>query len=299
MIITGNQKTGLIQALIAFSIWGVCPVYFKALQHVSAMELLCQRAVWSLPILVILVLFRGELGAIRPSLAVPKVLATLFLTTVLMACNSFVFIYAVVSGQVLQASLGYFINPLVNVFLGMIILRERLRPLQILAVILAGAGTVNLTVHYGALPWISLTLAFCFGFYGLFRKTIQIDPLTGLLVEGILIFPFTMAYLIYLAYSNGIAFGAVDWQTTGLLMFAGLVNTVPLLAFITAARRLRYTTIGLCQYLGPSLHFILAIFVYREIFGPAHLVTFSLIWTGLIIFMIDSFKQAQTALPQT
>jgi chloramphenicol-sensitive protein RarD len=225
-----------------------------------------------------------------------RVFITLVGTAFLAASNWFVFIYAISNNQVLQTSLGYFLNPLINVVLGMIFLRERLRPWQGVAVGLAAIGTLNLAWKFGGFPWISLFLALSFGFYGLLRKTVKIESLNGLFVETTLLCPLAIGYLVYLGFTGAGAFGTVDWQTTFLLLLAGMVTALPLVWFTSGARRLPYTTVGVVQYVAPSLQFILAVFAFNEPFTTTHLVTFICIWTGLAVFMADSFAHQRQAL---
>jgi chloramphenicol-sensitive protein RarD len=212
----------------------------------------------------------------------------------LVACNWFVFIYAVATDQVLEASLGYFINPLVNVLLGMVFLRERLRPWQGVAVLLAAAGTLVLTVSYGRVPWIALVLAFSFGVYGLVRKTVRIESLNGLFVETTLLSPVALGYLLLVGLQGQGRFLAGDAGTSGLLVLAGAITALPLVWFTSGARRLTYTTVGLLQYLAPTLQFLLAVAVYGEPFTMVHLLTFTLIWAGLSIFMLDVFAHQRS-----
>jgi chloramphenicol-sensitive protein RarD len=290
--ISRKQKIGVLFALAAFGFWGMVPIYFKAVQHVPPLNVLGHRVVWSVPFTAALILVGRQWKSLREALGVPRVLGTLFLSATLVALNWFVFIYAITTNRVIHASLGYFINPLVNVLLGMVFLRERLGRWQTLAVLLAAAGTLNLTIRQGQLPWISLALAFSFGFYGLLRKTVRIESLNGLFVETSLLFPLAFGYLAFAAWKGTGAFGVVNWQTTLLLALAGGVTSLPLVWFTSAARKLRYSTIGLIQYLAPSLQFMLAVFLYDEPFTAAHQVTFGFIWTGLAIFMADSlYKQ--------
>ena len=270
--------------------WGIAPVYFKAMQHVPPFEILCHRVVWSVPFTALLITLGRDWGALAKAVSTRKVLGTLFLSATLVAANWFIYIYAILTDRLLKASLGYFINPLVNILLGILFLRERLRFWQVLAVFFAAAGTLNLTVNYGSLPWISLTLAFSFGFYGLIRKTVLIESVNGLFIETSLLFPFAVSYLFYLAVKGAGAFGVIDWQTTTLLFLAGLVTSLPLVWFTSAARRLQFTTIGIAQYISPSLQFILAVLYYREPFNHVYLITFVFIWVGLAIFIADSFS---------
>jgi chloramphenicol-sensitive protein RarD len=246
--------------------------------------------VWSIPFAALLITHNRDWKVLRDALHARKTWTTLFMSAVLLAANLLVFIYAVVTDRVLQASLGYFINPLVNVLFGIVFLKERLRRWQALAVLLAAAGTFNLAVNSGEFPWISLSLAFCFGFYGLLRKTVQIESVNGLFVETSFLFPLAFGYLSFLTVKGKCEFWVSDWQTTTLLALAGLVTSVPLVWFTSAARRLRYATIGILQYLAPSSQFVLAVFYYREPFTNVYLFTFFCIWVGLAIFVADSLS---------
>jgi chloramphenicol-sensitive protein RarD len=291
-----QQRVGVLYALAAFGFWGLVPVYFKAVGHVAPLDVLAHRVVWSAALTALLVTAGREWGELPRAMGSGRVLGTLALTALLVSGNWLTFIYAVQTGRVLEASLGYFINPLVNVVLGVIFLRERLRPRQILAVLLAAAGTLNLTLSLGTLPWIALVLALSFGFYGLLRKTVHIGALNGLFAETALLLPAALAYLVYLDTRGQGAFGRIDWQTTGLLVLAGAVTALPLVWFTAAARRLRYSTIGLFQYLAPSLHFLLAVAVYREPFTRTHLLTFTLIWAGLALYLSDTLASRRREL---
>ncbi len=297
MLLPLNQdfKTGVLYATAAFIFWGLTPIYFKAVDQVPPLELLAQRVVWSVPLIALLVSAGRQWGNLKRALASLKVWAVLALTTCLISAAWFVFIYAMVNGKVLEASLGYFINPLVNVVLGMVFLKERLRPWQLAAVLLAAAGTVNLALSYGQVPWISLTLALCFSAYGLLRKTVPIESLNGLFVETSFLLPPALAYLIWLAANGQGAFWSGGAEVTGLLLLSGAVTALPLIWFTSAARRLPYTTLGLFQYLGPSIQLLLAVFVYHEPFTSSHLITFGCIWAGLLLYMIDSFRAQRQA----
>jgi chloramphenicol-sensitive protein RarD len=198
---------------------------------------------------------------------------------------------------VLETSLGYYINPLVNVVLGVVVLRERIGPWRSLAVVLAAAGVLNLALRAEGFPWVALTLAFTFGVYGLIRKTVKIEAAEGLLVETVLLLPFGLAYLLYLAASGAGAFGTIDWRTDLLLVLSGAVTALPLIWFTAAARRLDYSTLGFFQYIAPSGHFLLAVFVYGESFTSAHLVTFLCIWSGLAIYTLRSLAASRRTRP--
>jgi chloramphenicol-sensitive protein RarD len=287
---SNRQKSGVAYALAAYSFWGLLPIYFKAVQPVTSMEILAHRIIWSVPVTALLISLGRDWKSLKTALVSKKVVGTLLLTALLVASLWLVFIFAVNSNHLLQASLGYYINPLVNVLLGVIFLKERLSFFQITAVILAAFGTANLTFHYGEFPWIALLLALTGGFYGLLRKTVQIESVNGLFVETCLISPFALAFLIYSALQGHMIFGTADYQTTGLLMLAGAITVFPMVWFTCAARRLRYSTMGLLQYVSPSLMFALAVFQYHEPITPAKFITFLFIWTALAVFMIDSLK---------
>ena len=290
MSFSREQKIGVLYGLAAFGFWGFVPIYFKALQHVLPLEILGHRVIWSVPLRALLITLGRDWNALRLALYSRKVLGMLFVSSTLVAFNWFVYIYAVNTDRVLQASLGYFINPLVNVLLGIMFLRERLRPLQAIAVLFAAAGTITLTVSHGTVPWIALALASLFGLYGLLRKMVRIESVNGLFVETSLLFPFALGYLVFRGMKGVGSFGAIDWQTTMLLILAGAVTTFPLVWFTSAVRRLRYATIGILQYLAPTIQFFLAILCYNEPFTLTSLLTFACIWAGLVIYMVDSLS---------
>lgn len=286
-----RQKIGFFYAIAAFGFWGMVPLYFKSVQHVPPLEILGHRIVWSVPLTLLLIAISHDWKALGQAISSIKVIRTLVLSSMLVATNWFIFIYAINTNRVLQASLGYFINPLVSVLLGVVFLRERLQPLKIMAVLLAAFGTVTLTLSYGKFPWISLALAFSFGFYGLLRKTVRIESVNGLFIETSLIFPLAFCYLVFRGVKGDGAFGVIDWQTTVLLLLSGAVTTFPLVWFTCATRRLQYATIGILQYLAPTLQFLLAVFYYKEPFNITYIITFCFIWAGLGIFMADSIVQ--------
>ena len=285
-----DRLLGGLSALAAFGIWGFIPVYFKAVAHVPAPELFAHRTVWSVLLLLALIALGRRWSALRAGLAERRAWLLIAVSTSLLAFNWLVFIWAINDGRVLETSLGYYINPLFNVLLGVLVLRERLNPWQGLAVALATLGVLNLTLQLGSFPWVSLALAASFGIYGLIRKTIRLNSLEGLFVETTLVAPLGLAYLIYLDAAGTGALGAHDRTTDILLILTGVVTTLPLMAFASAARRLQYTTVGFFQYIAPTGHFLLAVFVYGEAFTDAHLITFALIWTALAIFTIQSLR---------
>jgi len=278
-------RTGVAFALAAFLSWGFVPVYFKQLSDVPAVEVLAHRIVWS-------VLFLGGYIAVRDSFRLTfdifrdwRLVGWLVLSGALVAFNWLIFVWAVAHDHIIETSLGYFINPLVNVLLGMVFLDERLRPLQWAAVTLAFMGTLYLALDYGKLPWVALLIAFSFAFYGLIRKRLPVKPVQGLLVETLLMLPAALVYLIWLGPGTFEAFGGV---TDGWLVGTGLVTALPLLWFINAAKRMPYSTLGFFQYLTPSVSLLLAVFVYDEAFTLAYAVAFGSIWLGLLLFSADA-----------
>jgi len=284
-----SALSGVIYAGAAFLIWGVGPVYWKVLTHVPSLEIIMHRIVWSFLFLLPLIFLRRRWGEFTGVFKDRRLLLTLLLTAVLVALNWLIYIWAVNHEHILQASLGYYINPLVNVLLGMLFLRERLRRAQIVAVLLTTAGVLYLTVYYGQFPWVALSLAFSFGIYGLIRKTAPVGSLVGLTVETLLLTAPAAAYLSYLAVVGRGVFLHRGLQIDLFLVCSALMTGLPLLLFALGARRLYYSTVGLMQYIAPSGMFLLAVFAYGEPFASAQLGTFVLIWAALAIYSTDSF----------
>ncbi len=287
-----ERRVGSLYAIAAFGFWGLTPVYYKLMPHVPPVEVLAHRVVWSVVFGALFVSLVSAWPAVRSALANPRTLRALALTAALVSTNWLIYIYAVVSDQVMATSLGYYINPLVNVLLGMLFLGERLGRGRTLAVALAAMGTASLAFELGGLPWISLTLAFSFGFYGLIRKRLGLPAMAALFVETLLVAPLALLALGWFGVQGESAFGS-DLRTTVLLIFAGPVTLLPLLWFAEAARRLPLITVGFFQYLAPTLTFLLATLVYSEPFTLAWAVTFVLIWSGLAVFTIDSIRTRQ------
>lgn len=292
---SSTPQRGILLGTAAYASWGLFPLYFKAVASVAPVEVLAHRGLWSFVVLAGLVALLGRWAELRRELRSGKLLLMLAFSTLLIGANWLAFIYAVISGQVLQASLGYFINPLVSVLLGVVFLRERLRPYQMLSMALALVGVLVLAGLVGEVPWIALALAATFALYGLMRKIMPVDGLTSLTVETLAMAPIAAAYLAYLAASRPSA--DHDWAMLGLLMLSGPVTTVPLLFFGAAARRLRLSTLGILQYLTPTLQFLLAVVAFREPFSHAQIVSFACIWTAVGIYTADSFRAAQQAQP--
>ncbi|WP_405119880.1 EamA family transporter RarD [Pseudomonas leptonychotis] len=286
---TVNPRRGYILGLTAYIIWGLFPLYFKAMQNVPALEIIVHRALWSAVFGALLLIVWKHPGWLRELLANPKRFAVLGLSGVLIASNWLVYVWAVNDGRMLEASLGYYINPLVNVLLGMLILGERLRRLQWLAVTLAALGVLQQLWQVGSIPWVSLVLALTFGFYGLIRKQAPVAALPGLVVETWLLLPVAIGWLLL----NPVAMSAQAdfWGTPEALWLiaAGPITLVPLVCFNAAARHLPYTTLGFLQYLAPTLVLLQAIFLFGEHFDPSTLLAFICIWAGLAVYSVDAW----------
>jgi chloramphenicol-sensitive protein RarD len=287
------MNRGILYGIAAYTIWGFLPLYWKALQDVPAGEILANRIVWSFVFVVLLLTYKRNWRWLAPALKQRRIILTFMATGLLLALNWFIYIWTVNAGYVIETSLGYFINPLVNVLLGVVFLRERLRKGQVPAVALAVAGVVYLTISYGAFPWIALTLAFTFAFYGLLRKTAPLGATEGVTLETAVLFLPAAAAMLYLNRTGSGAFGEGDPQTTLLLIGVGVITAVPLLFFGAAARRITLTNLGLLQYIAPTLQFLLGVYVFGEAFGKEQLVGFGLIWMALIIYSFESIWVSQ------
>jgi chloramphenicol-sensitive protein RarD len=283
-------SAGVLYALGAYGIWGVSPVYWKALEVVPATQLLAHRVLWSMLVGLLLLLFTRRASELRTALRSRRHLLPMVASAALIGVNWLTFIWAVVTDRVLDTSLGYYINPLINVLFGMIFLGERLRPWQIVAVLLAAAGVLQMVLSLGKLPWISLVLAVTFALYGLVRKVAPVMPVMGFTLETLLLAPVSGAYLLFV-HGNG---GDALWHASGgvklLIAGTGLLTAAPLLCFNSAARRLPLSTVGLFQYMAPSLAFLLAVVFYGESFTGVHAITFASVWLALAIYTVDSAR---------
>ena len=287
----GSNEGGLPYAVAAYGIWGFVPLFFKLISSVPPVEVLAQRIIWSLPLCFAIMLFRRQIGEYLAALKDWRTLRLLLASSLLIAVNWLVYIYSIFTDHVLAASLGYYLNPLVNVMLGMIFLGERLSRLQLVAVAIAGVGVAILLA--GALDtlWISLTLAFSFGVYGLIRKVVPVGSLPGLSVETtVLLLPSLGVAAWYLWAGDGRGFGS-DSSISLLLMAGGVITAVPLLLFATAARRMSYAALGFVQFLAPTLQFLLSLFVFHEPLKPAQLACFVLIWISIAVFSFDMLRK--------
>ena len=287
---SGEESSGLIYGTCAFLIWGFTPFYFNALDDLRVEEIVAHRIVWCAVFLVLVLTIGGQWPGVLAALRNRKVLSILFVTALLNSLNWGVFIYSVVSDQLLASSLGYFLNPLVVVVLGFIFLRERLSRMQQLAVVIAATGVTTQIVAFGELPWIALTIAIAFGLYGLLRKTVDAGPAVGLFVECLLIGPFALGWLIWLNVQGLGAFGQFGLGYDAFIALAGILTGVPLVLFAAGARRIKLATIGLLQYIAPSAYLAMALTIWKEPFETADFITFGCIWAALLLYTREIWR---------
>jgi chloramphenicol-sensitive protein RarD len=286
------MQIGILYAAAAYILWGVFPIYFKALQEVSPLHILLHRIVWALAFLLMVLAWRRQWSWIGKVSRQPKVLAGFTVSAMLLSLNWYIYIWAVNNGHVVDASLGYFITPLVNVLLGFLLLHERMRPAQWAAIALAAFGVAWLTWQAGRLPWIGLMLALSFGSYGLLRKTAALGPLEGLSLETLLLFPLAFGYLAVLAWHGHNAFAQAPTESKWLLAAAGPITAIPLLLFAAGARRIPLSTLGLLQYIAPSLQLLIGVWLYSEPFGGERLAGFVAIWSALAGYSLEGLWEA-------
>jgi chloramphenicol-sensitive protein RarD len=284
-----ETRVGIAMGVTAYIMWGVLPLFFRLLQPATPPAILSHRILWSLAILLTLSLALKRWGPALAAIRKPRVALALLGSTVAITCNWLLYIYAVNGGYAVQASLGYFINPLVNVMLALIFLRERLGKAETIAVLLAATGVSVLAIEMGTIPFIPLGLALSFGIYGLIRKMIGVGPVEGLLIETSLLAPFA---LLWLSTQPSVPVGAVS-PAFWLLMMTGVITTAPLLLFAGAANRMRYSELGLLQYIGPTLQLIIAVKIFGEPLLPIYLLTFGLIWLGLIVYVFATWHRGR------
>jgi chloramphenicol-sensitive protein RarD len=284
------SRGGLVYGLLAYGLWGLVPVYFKALGHVRPVEILANRIVWSVLFLALLLTVLRRWPDLVRALRSRGLVLLLLASSVLLSVNWFVYIYGVATDRIMQTSLGYYVTPMVTVLLGMVFYRERMRPWQWAAMALATAGVLYLALDGGEWPWVALLLALSFGLYGLLRKKAVVDTLTALSVETAALLPAAVAALVWWDHDGRLALGHVDQATDLLLMSSGAITVVPLLCFGLAARRLRLSTLGFLQYISPSLQFLQAALFFDEPFPRARQVSFGLIWAALAVYSVDSLR---------
>ena len=282
------MRTGILSAALAFLCWGLFPLYFHALNEVPPMQIMVHRVVWSLIFLMAVLSVRGQWKWLGPLMRQPRVVGSFAISALLLSGNWLLYIWAVNNGHVIESSLGYFINPLVNVMLGYVVLKERLRRGQWMAIALAAAGVAWLAWDAGRMPWIALVLAASFGLYGLMRKTAALGALEGLSFETMLLFPFALAYVGWLTLNGDNAFlNTASDSTRWLLVAAGPITAIPLLLFANGARQIPLSVLGLLQYIGPTIQFALGIFLFHEAFTSGKLVGFLMIWSALALYAAE------------
>lgn len=289
---TGDTGAGFAYAVSAYLMWGFLPLYMKAITHIPPVEIIAHRILWSVPIAGLILIVLGRTGDVMRALKTPRMVGMAAVTAALISVNWGVYVWAIANDRALDAALGYYINPLFSVALGAILLREKLARAQWVAVGLAGLAVAILTISAGVLPWVALVLMTTFGIYGFLRKTLPIGPNQGFLLEVLLLCPLALAYLAWLGPSS--QFFAGSWQDTALLIGTGAVTAIPLMLYANGAKGLRLSTIGLLQYIAPTMIFLIAVFIFNEPFGPARAVAFPMIWAALIIYTATLIRNART-----
>lgn len=290
---SNDFRTGLFHALVAYIIWGFMPLFFKQLSEISPVHVVAHRIIWATPLLLVMLWIRRRLPEYLAVLKDRKTSMMLMLSALLIATNWLVYIYAVMSGQILAASLGYFLNPLLNVVLGMAFFSERLNRWQWLAVALAALGVAILAQQSLSGLWISLTLAVSFGTYGMVRKVAPVKAVPGLSVETSLLFPVALAFVLWASVNDPAAGLGYSTKTDVFLVLGGAITAIPLLFFASAAKRMPLSTLGFVQYIGPTIQFFLGVFLYDEALTSQHIICFSLIWIALIIYSSDAYRSAR------
>ena len=285
-----SSKSGIFYALTAFTLWAIAPIYFKEMSFVPATEILAHRVIWSCVIVLVLILLLRYTDAVKTVLRSRKMLLAMLVSTVLIAVNWGTFIWAIQNNKMLSASLGYYINPLISILLGVVFFKDKLDRVRKAAVVLCFCAVAFEVIQFGSLPWIALVLAVTFGFYGLVRKKVAVDSFTGMAIETALLLPFALTYLMLSPSPSANMFensATLNW----LLFAAGPVTMIPLMCFAAAANRVSMVTLGFFQYIGPTGMFFLAVFLYDEPLSPEKLTTFVLIWSALVMLIFDSIRR--------
>ena len=289
---SGDTREGIIYALCAYLFWGFVPFYMKAVAHLPSIEVVAHRIFWSVPLAGLLLVILGRTGDIRRAIRSPRTLAQAGLTASLISINWYIYVWSIASGRTVETALGYYINPLFSVLLAFIFLGERLTTLQILAIGFALAGVSLITWHAGGLPWASIGLAVSWGLYALFKRTLPIGPAQGFFMEILLLAPPALLYILWIGV-NGNGHFLIAATDSILLAMAGIVTAVPLILYANAAKKLRLTTIGIMQYIAPTLIFLVAVLVFREPFDLVRFAAFALIWIALIIYSFGLLRMRQ------
>ncbi|OAV50161.1 permease [Rhizobium sp. WYCCWR10014] len=285
-----DSPRGFAFALTAYLLWGFLPIYMKAVAHISPAEVIAHRIVWSLPLAGIVLIVLGRTQDIRAALSSPRMLAMAALTASLITVNWGTYVWAIGAGHSLDAALGYFINPLFSIFLGAVFLKEKLQPLQIAAIALAALAVAILALDSGGIPWVALTLAISWGFYALLRKTLPLGPNQGFFLEVLILSGPALLYILYLEFSGQGHLYRTGLADTTLLLGCGVITAVPLMIYANGAKLLKLSTIGIMQYIAPTMIFLIAVFVFHEPFGTARMIAFPLIWAGLFLYSWSMLK---------
>ncbi|WP_102347387.1 EamA family transporter RarD [Bacillus sp. Marseille-P3661] len=291
---SNESAIGVASALAAYGLWGVLPIYWKLLGLVSAGEILAHRIIWSLAFLIGILIVskkvKSGIKEIKNIMADKQQSVAILLASLLISLNWFLFIWAVNNNHMVETSLGYYINPLVSVLLGIIFLKEKLTQLQMITFILAAVGVINLVLHFGSFPWVAFSLAISFGLYGLLKKFVHLGAIVGLTIETLVITPFALIYLVYIYNQTNVSVSTLSISEWLLLMGGGVATAVPLLLFATGVRRIPLSMIGFLQYIAPTLMLIIGVFVYDETFTKVHLISFIFIWLALLIFSLSNWR---------
>ncbi|NKM27575.1 EamA family transporter RarD [Rhizobium laguerreae] len=285
-----DSPRGFAFALTAYLLWGFLPIYMKAVAHISPAEVIAHRIVWSLPLAGIVLIVLGRTQDIRAALRSPRMLAMAALTASLITVNWGTYVWAIGAGHSLDAALGYFINPLFSIFLGAVFLKEKLQPLQIAAIALAAVAVAILALDSGGVPWVALTLAVSWGFYALLRKTLPLGPNQGFFLEVLILSGPALLYILYLEFGGQGHLYRTGLADTTLLLGCGVITAVPLMIYANGAKLLKLSTIGIMQYIAPTMIFLIAVFVFHEPFGTARMIAFPLIWAGLFLYSWSMLK---------
>ncbi|MDL2399969.1 EamA family transporter RarD [Rhizobium mayense] len=288
-----DSPRGFGFVLTAYLLWGVLPLYMKAMAHIPAMEVIAHRIFWSVPVAGAVLLALGRMGDVKAALSHPRTVAMASVTAMLITINWGTYVWAIGAGHSLDAALGYFINPLFSIALGALLLKERLAPTQIVAIALAAAAVVILTVEAGTLPWVALSLTFSWGFYAFFRKTLPVGPNQGFFIEVLLLCIPALLYILYLEARGEGHLYRTGLSDMALLLGCGLVTALPLMIFANGAKLLRLSTIGIMQYIVPTMVFLIAVFLFKEPFGTTQMIAFSLIWAGLALYSWSMLRQSR------
>ena len=288
-----DSPRGFGFVLTAYLLWGILPLYMKAVAHIPSMEVIAHRILWSVPVAGVVLLALGRTDDVKAALRTPRTIAMATVTATLITINWGTYVWAIGAGHSLDAALGYFINPLFSIALGAILLKERLAPVQMAAIGLAALAVVILTIEAGSVPWVALSLTFSWGFYAFFRKTLPVGPNQGFFIEVLLLCIPALLYIIYLEARGDGHLYRTGFSDTALLLGCGLVTALPLMIFANGAKLLRLSTIGIMQYIVPTMVFLIAVFLFKEPFGGTQMLAFSLIWAGLVLYSWSMLRQSR------